>query len=710
MFAGISLRLRTKLIALLLLFGLLPALAIFVSYEVSETAFRTDVEHQVQDRAAMVNEMIDRNLFERYGDVQAFALNSAAHDPENWRHPGEPTALTRAIDGYMRGYGIYRLMLLVDTDGVPLVVNTVDPEGTPLATEAIYEQRFGQAAWFRDAMDGRFLEGRNGLTGTAVQQPARSTLVGRLYGDDGFVLVFSAPVRDDAGKIIGVWANFADFGLVEDIIATVYAQFKRQNMASAELTLLDPKGTILVDYDPHGQGWQTYRRDFSVVGRLNLADTGVEAAAAAVRGESGSLVSTHARKQVDQVSGYSHSDGTYDYPGLDWSVLVRIPVEEAYAKIDAVAQQIILVIVISVLVIVGVGFWIGSRVAAPINALTGAMTRLAGGDISGDIPARHRHDEIGEMSGAVQVFQDNAIEMERLRREQAAAEARALAAKKATMSELADSFESSVKTVVENVSAAAVQLQTQAQTISALADDTSGKSSAVASATDQATANVQTVASAAEELSGSIAEISRQVSDASRIAGEAVAEAKETDQTIHGLAAAVQEIGNVTKLIQDIAGQTNLLALNATIEAARAGEAGRGFAVVAGEVKNLAGQTAKATDDIAQQISSVQQSTEAAVGAIRKISETILRIDEISTGIASAVEEQTAATDEIARNVQEASRGTTEVAAHIGGVTQAAEEVGTGAQSLLAAARQLSDQSAFLRQEVDGFIARIRAG
>ncbi len=279
----------------------------------------------------------------------------------------------------------------------------------------------------------------------------------------------------------------------------------------------------------------------------------------------------------------------------------------------------------------------------------------------------------------------------------------------ARMNTLADNLESSVKSVADKVSTSANDMRGAAEQMTIKAEQTSQQATTVAAASEEASVNVQTVASAAEELNASVAEISRQVAASTKITTQAVVEAETTNLQVEGLAKAAQRIGDVVKLISDIAGQTNLLALNATIEAARAGEAGKGFAVVASEVKNLANQTAKATEEIITQITAIQSETKGAVEAIQRIGSTIGTINEISTAIASAVEEQGAATREIARNVQEASAGTSEVSSNIIHVTETARETGETARLMQASSGALVDQSSMLRGEVDEFLTRIRA-
>ncbi|WP_291295273.1 methyl-accepting chemotaxis protein [Elioraea sp.] len=274
---------------------------------------------------------------------------------------------------------------------------------------------------------------------------------------------------------------------------------------------------------------------------------------------------------------------------------------------------------------------------------------------------------------------------------------------------LADSFEASVGRVARGVGEGASGMKAAAEVMSEIASDTGKRAAAVAAATDQASSNVQTVAASAEELAASVQEISRQVAESARIASQAAGEARATDSTVAGLSAAAMRIGDVVKLIGDIAGQTNLLALNATIEAARAGEAGKGFAVVASEVKNLAGQTAKATEEIGAQIGAMQQATEQAVSAIRGIGTTISRMNEIAAGIAAAVEEQGAATHEIARGVQQAAAGTNEVSSNIGAVSSSVEQAGDQAAQVLSSAHALTDEATKLTEEVERFLAAIRA-
>ncbi len=450
---------------------------------------------------------------------------------------------------------------------------------------------------------------------------------------------------------------------------------------------------------------------------------------------------------------------------------LRVALTAAEAKRDQAATTLAWAAasMILVLAVVGSVAWAFTRrVVTPLSAMTDVVGRLAGGERAVDVPYQQRADEIGAMAKAVEVFRQNAITAERLEREaaesrerqvelqreqddreRAAAEERrqreeaaaraeeqrqreaadatrraeaerqaeaermrqqAELQRKTELNDLASSFQSAVGGVVDAVASAATEMQATATSMTGIADRTARQSMAASAATEQAAANVQTVASASEELSASIREIASQVANSSRIASNAVAQAQRTDAIVQGLATSAEKIGEVVGLINQIAGQTNLLALNATIEAARAGEAGKGFAVVASEVKNLATQTSKATDEIGQQIGSVQTATQEAVGAIREIGGVIGQINEIASAIAAAVEQQGSATNEIARNVEQAANGTREASANVTEVNQSAREAGSAAGQVLDASGELSRQAEQLRSEVGRFLDRIRAG
>jgi methyl-accepting chemotaxis protein len=383
--------------------------------------------------------------------------------------------------------------------------------------------------------------------------------------------------------------------------------------------------------------------------------------------------------------------------------------EEASADIASTMRNALLLL--AGLAAVGVAAFlivIRRSVSRPLTQIVGVLTDLAGGNTKIVVEGLERRDEIGALAGAVQTFRTGMIETERLRAEQQAEQQRRLERGRRIETSVAG-FETLIGEVVNSVSAASTELEQTAQSMSATSEETARQSAAVAAASEEASQNVQTVSSATEELSASIREIAQQVGNSKNMIGDAVAHANASNERVQSLSAAAEKIGEIVQLISDIASQTNLLALNATIEAARAGEMGKGFAVVAAEVKSLANQTAKATEEIAAQVHGVQDATRSSVQAIRSMAETVSRLNENAAAIASAVEQQGAATQEIARNVEQAARGTSAVTANIASVNEANQATGEAAAQLLSSANDLSRNSEHLKRQVQEFLTEVRA-
>ena len=398
-----------------------------------------------------------------------------------------------------------------------------------------------------------------------------------------------------------------------------------------------------------------------------------------------------------------------NYAGQPVAVIELVKDTTEYEAAAASAQRSLILGTLAILAgAVVLAFLLGRGLSRPLAAITAVMNRLSSGDIDVTIPGGERKDELGTMAVAVDVFRRNMVEARALRETQENAKLQADREKKALQRQMADRFETDVKSVVGAVAQATTDMQRVAGEITASVSGTSEQAAAAAVASDEASASVSTVATATEELASSVTEIGRQVTFSSGVADQAVVKAAQTTEMVKSLAAAAEKIGDVLKLIGAIASQTNLLALNATIEAARAGDAGRGFAVVASEVKELASQTAKATEEIAGQVTAIQSATGDCVIAIGGISDTIREISGIATTIAAAVEEQDSATREIARSVQQAATGTSEVSLNVTGASQAADQSRTLADNVLVASGELNQHANALFKSVDAFLAGLR--
>jgi methyl-accepting chemotaxis protein len=412
--------------------------------------------------------------------------------------------------------------------------------------------------------------------------------------------------------------------------------------------------------------------------------------------------------------------------GKEWFDTITIKINELKSLEDSLSQDLLgelgakqaaataeerQAIITALLVLVAVGglaLLFMRSISSSFRTLLSVMQKLARGDLAVELPPASK-TEIGEMIETVQVFKDNAIEKHRLEQEQQEAALRAQAEKQRMMQEMADQFDASVGNIIEVVTSAATELHVTAQSMSSVSEETSSQAASVAAAFTQAATNVQAVAAAAGEMSRSFSEITRQATDASQSSFRAVETVDVTSRQILGLAETAEKIGEVVGMITRIADQTNLLALNATIESARAGEAGRGFAVVAAEVKELANQTARATEEIQGQIVGVQNATRAAVGSMGDISAVIRQLNETSKTIAEAIDAQNSTTQEICRNAQNAAEGTSEVQYNIAGMSDAAQESSAASTQVTGAASEMSTQSVRLKGEVEKFVARVRA-
>ncbi len=636
-----DIKMTGKVVIACLVFGLAPlVLTGFVIWSSSgETVRRVADGYRIS--AETIGDKIDRNLFERYGDVQAFGLNHVVLERENWYQPGEKNQIVKAMDRYVDTYDIYYLTILVDLDGKVIAVNSRDSDGNPIASAELYQNNYADKKWFQDALAGNFYESEDGsVTGTVVEHFHVDDDVKQIYGTEGYVLGFTAPVRDINGDVIAVWKNVTKFGLVEEIVWSTYHELKSRGCDSAEITLLDRDGNVLVDCDPLNYETEEVFRDPNVIGKLNLVDKDVESAVRATAGESGAITNSyHARKEITQVAGFAPLRGALGFPGMKWSVLVRVAADEALASANQPLYAWATVLGIAVIAIPVASYFFARSFTKPIHSTIAMLKDVAEGD--GDLTKRldeTRRDEIGELAWWFNKFIGRVQE---------------IVGEIASNSNVLTEGSARLVSTAQHLSAEAESSKQRSSSVSSAAEELAINMKSMAASSTQMSTGINSVVSAVDEMTTTISEIAKHAESSAGVAGKAALITQKSNEKIGYLGNAADEIGRVIEVIQDIAEQTNLLALNATIEAARAGEAGKGFAVVATEVKELAKQTASATEDIRKRIEHIQASTTDAVDSIAEIGGVIENVNELTRTIASAVEEQNITTKQISQDISE---------------------------------------------------------
>jgi methyl-accepting chemotaxis protein len=637
--------LQRKLVTCFLLMALLPsAFLSLLSWRQNSRAFEESGK-QLAGTAAALADKIDRNLFERYGDVQAFAFHPAARS-------GDRREAEKAIDFFMAAYGMYDVMVVADAAGRIVAANTVNHEGKPLNWSSPVGSSAKGEEWFEQCIQGRIQKGQS-----YIKDVAPDALAARATGGSGLAFNFSAPIYS-GNRIVGVWSNRASWDRIAAPVLTGHADEQRRSLPSTQGLLMNKAGLVL--HSPVK----------SDIMKTNLIDQGWKAARHASQGHSGYTVED---LDGERMAGYAVSKGFGVYPSNGMAVILAVRAGEVGSGLRTTARRNMLLSALIALACALAGGWLARKMAMPLVGMVEALEKAASGDLSHQVKV-DTEDEIGRVANAVN---------------------RMIESTRGTIQSIAASG--------KRLSTSSTDLDRISHSLASAAEETAVQASTVSHSSELVARNMEMMAASSEEMMASIREISRATTEAAGVARSAVEVAQKTNTTIEKLGASSSEIGNVVKVINSIAEQTNLLALNATIEAARAGEAGKGFAVVANEVKSLAEQTAKATEDIARRVEAIQGDSRSCTESISHVSAVIDKIYNITGIIAAAIEEQSATTSEVSQNITQAVTGAQDIVRNISEVATAAKDSTKAATHTRQSAEGLAHLSAELTQMVSQF-------
>lgn len=660
--------LTPKLVSLLLVFALVPMALAGISTMLNFGDIKDQAGIRFKDEAVTIADKIDRNLFERYGDVQAFGLNRVVHDERYWYQPGDNNPIVETMNQLVSTYGIYYLTILVDTQGKVIAINSKDASGNSINTASLYTRNYSNSDWFRKVSSGQFTTsmqfsaaGNTSATGTYIEDLHIDSDVKSAYpGDDALTLGYSAPVYRD-GKVVAYWSNRTKFSLVEEIFQQAYHELSAAGYPNAELTLLDSEGKIIIDYDPGKHGTTNVVHDLAnVIMKFNLAQKGVIAAQHAIAGKTGFEYAFHARKQIDQAAGYTHLKGALGYPGMNWGVLVRVPENEAAPWLASIQREMLIEFILFAAIAILIGVFVGRKVVARILPVVDVAKKAAEGDLRERLEV-NSSDEIGQMSQAFNQMLDQLNEMV-----------------------------AEVKYASINISSGAEQIADGNVSLS--------------QRTEEQASSLEETASAMEEMTGTVKQNADSANQAKNVADDNRQRAAVGADVVHRTVSAMGDINDASTRISDIIGtidgiafQTNLLALNAAVEAARAGEQGRGFAVVASEVRSLAQRSSEAAKEIKDLI---EDSVDKVKTGTQLVDESGKTLEEIISGaqkVADIVAEIAAASQEQASGIDQVNGAITQMDTMTQSNAALVEEAAAASRSMQDQANNLSSMMEFFK-------------
>lgn len=686
---GLRSSLNAKLTLAFLAIGIVPLVALgFYAVGKANDELASRAGSDLQKAATEVGELVDRNLFERYGDVQAFAANPKAL--------GSAQDQTDIINFMMMTYGIYDLMMIVDLDGTVQAANSVDGFGDAIDNSRFKNLDVSGEEWFRVIRNGETPEG-----GTYYSDVGLQPFLDLAYEPGRLGLPYSAPIYDNNGDLAAVWFNIASFDrVVIDIAGSVEKELVESGIGTARIEVVRQDGRLVHSPD----------------NALSFAETvsydGNSAASAALQPGDSGFVTEQDLSGTERLYGYANADGALGFEGYNWGILAsQDPADTLTAS--GLRNAVIIFTIVAAMIIAAVGAYLARGVSKPAKLVAISARRVAAGELSVEDINLNRTDVLGELADSFDAMTDTLGIVGSKAALVAEGNLTSDKLDEPIPGELGQAFDAmtnSLRSVVDRLKSSSDQLAAASNglagvsaSMSESAETTSTRADQASSAGDEVKTSVATVSSAIDEMNSTIREIASSAAEASGMASNAVETARASSDTIAKLGQSSEEIGNVVKVINSIAEQTNLLALNATIEAARAGEAGKGFAVVANEVKELATQTSKATEEIGVRIQAIQEATTNAVEANQTIGEGIEQISDVSASIAAAVEEQSVTADQIGISVEEAASGTEHIAKSISDVAQAATNTRDSTDLTTTSAAEMSSMASELHDLVSHY-------